>query len=299
MSSKDIYQKFYSLSRELILRNTYDDNNVIRVKKIKVKKITDFGNLIIPLANECFNNPTLGTIYFMCTCVLNNFEPFCKSCGSFLSSTKNVFCSVKCRANDKDWQNGVSNTILRKTGYSWVSKNPKIKEQVQKSKDAFFFEKYGNSKLPHGFGSDSFKKGMLNIYGVENPSQNEKSFKKQQSHKNTFKIFTFDSGNSYNIQGYEDRAIQLLLDRGYKEQDFLLSNRPSIKYFWSSLDGYGDDKWHTYHPDIILINENKIIEVKSGWTFDGFGKRLNWLSKNLAKQNSSISQGWKHEFMII
>lgn len=299
MSSKDIYSKFYSLSRNLILDNTYEDKGITRVKKIKVKKITDFGNLIIPIAQKCFENPELGTIYFMCTCVLNNFEPFCKACENFLPCSKYIFCSSKCRANDKGWQQTVSNTTMQKTGYSWVSKNPKIKEQVDISKKAFFLKNYGDEKFPHGFGTNSFKKGMMKKYGVENPSQDKLSFEKQQMHKNALKVFTFPSGNLYNVQGYEIQALQFLLDQGYKEEDLLLVNRPTIKYFWSSFDSYGDDKWHSYHPDIVIPGENKIIEVKSQWTYDGCGKKPMVLSKNLAKQIGSENLGWNFEFMII
>ena len=78
--------------------------------------------------------------------------------------------------------------------------------------------------------------------------------------------------------------------------DIQLKNRPSIKYFWSSVDGIGDDKWHYYHPDIVIPKENRIIEVKSTWTYNG---KPEFESKNKAKEKACSEAGWKFEFWIL
>lgn len=138
---------------------------------------------------------------------------------------------------------------------------------------------------------------LLQKYGVEYLGHIPNILDNQKRYKN--KPFTFPSGNIYNLVGYEPIAVQKLLDMGYTESDLLLKNRPSIQYFWSANDGFGDNKWHRYHPDIIVISENKIIEVKSIWTYSGNNSRPDWLSKNLAKQQASINAGYKFEFWIL
>jgi hypothetical protein len=50
---------------------------------------------------------------------------------------------------------------------------------------------------------------------------------------------------------------------------------------------------HTYYPDLYIISENKIIEVKSEYTF-----KINE-KKNLAKEKVCLQQGFKFEFYIL
>lgn len=84
-------------------------------------------------------------------------------------------------------------------------------------------------------------------------------------HRYSNKIYTFPSGNIVKLMGYEPKAINVLLFIGYKEEDLLLKNRPSIKCFWP-IEGGGDNTFRYYHPDIIIPSENRIIEVKSDYT---------------------------------
>lgn len=136
------------------------------------------------------------------------------------------------------------------------------------------------------------------LYGVNHYLQVPELFEIYMNNKNSnrMKLFTFPSGNSYYVQGNEPKAIKILLDMGYTEHDLLLKNRPAIKYFWASTDGYGDDKWHYYHPDIVIPKENRIIEVKSNRTFNGYP---DWYSNNLAKQSGCVNAGYIFEFWIL
>jgi hypothetical protein len=206
-------------------------------------------------------------------------------------------------------------TTLVETGYEHCNQNPitqekrkatcrekygvehpnKLPEQLQKSIDTKI-EKYG--KTSSEMMLDGMRTKYQKLYGVNSfmqvPDLFDEHIRNAQSSR--MKLYTFPSGNSYYVQGYEPKAIDLLLEQGYKEEDLLLKNRPAIKYFWSSEDGYGDDKWHYYHPDIIIPKENRIIEVKSQWTYDG---HPHWYSKNLAKQSGAIKSGYTLDFLIL
>ena len=150
---------------------------------------------------------------------------------------------------------------------------------------------------------DQIKQNCLAKYGVEHPQQvlairekTSNTFIERYgvlAHSNSNKVYTFPSGNQYVIQGHEDRAIAKLLAEGYSEQDLQLSTRKSIRYFWSSNDGFGDDRWHLYHPDIVIPKETRIIEVKSSYTYDGKGKNPKTLSQNLAKEKACVAAGYK------
>lgn len=134
-------------------------------------------------------------------------------------------------------------------------------------------------------------------YGVPNVSQISAVHEKKIN--NISKVFIFPSGSSYVVQGFEPKAISILLERGYTEEDMILKNRPSIKYFWGDDDGYGDGKWHVYHPDILVPKDNLVVEVKSTYTYNGNGRRLDWLSKNLAKRTGCEALGYNFEFIIL
>jgi hypothetical protein len=155
-------------------------------------------------------------------------------------------------------------------------------------------ELYGASNVfASDFGKQRIKESCMVKYGVENYQSTPESI--DNRYQRTSKIYTFASGNAYTVQGYEPRAIDILAKLGYAESDLLLRNRPTIKYHWSSQDGIGDDKWHVYHPDIVIPFNNKIIEVKSDWTFSG---KPELLSKNMAKLAGCIIAGYTCEFWI-
>ena len=53
-----------------------------------------------------------------------------------------------------------------------------------------------------------------------------------------------------------------------------------------------NNKNHYHFPDIYISRENKIIEVKSTWTY-----QLH-LEKNIQKQKYAKEQNYKYEFWI-
>jgi hypothetical protein len=151
-------------------------------------------------------------------------------------------------------------------------------------------KKYGTAKTcSKECGKIFYKKNCLRKYGVEYPMQLSSVYEK--SYRKCNKKYTFPSGNTYTVQGYENIAIDMLLSEGYTEDDIQISNRPTIKYFWSINDG-GDDKWHYYHPDIIIPKENRIIEVKSEYTV----KRDRKLK---AKELGAIKSGFSFTVLVI
>ena len=94
------------------------------------------------------------------------------------------------------------------------------------------------------------------------------------------------SGNIVNYQGYENYALDELL-LNYTE-DQINNERfkiPIIKYILNN-------KQYNYYPDIYIKSENKIIEVKSEWTYKCD------LIKNILKALSTRKTGYNFEFWI-
>jgi hypothetical protein len=111
-------------------------------------------------------------------------------------------------------------------------------------------------------------------------------FEKQQN--SAFSTKTFIVGKKeFKIQGYENKAISVLLAEGYTADDIETGkcNIPSFIYTYKG-------KEHRYYPDIFIVKEKRIIEVKSQYTF-----KID-LERNLAKKKCVEELGYRFDFLI-
>jgi endogenous inhibitor of DNA gyrase (YacG/DUF329 family) len=104
--------------------------------------------------------------------------------------------------------------------------------------------------------------------------------------ESNYKSYTIvvDSEN-IKVQGYERYVIPLLINK-YGRDDILIGheNNP-IEYYYNG-------KNRLYYPDVYIKSENKIIEVKSTFSFK-YDK-----DKNLAKRDGCILKSFNFEFHI-
>lgn len=194
------------------------------------------------------------------------------------------------RYGDENYRNPekAKQTNLDRYGYEYGTQSPII---IQKTKQTNI-DRYGveyafllPENRPKDTNRQKAEETMLLRHGVRYSAQSEDIHTKMQSHRRTNKIFTFPSGVQYNVQGFEPKALFILLSQGYTEEDIQLINRKAIIYEYDGAN-------HYYHPDIVLPKENRIIEVKSRYWYE------KELPKNLAKQSGSILAGYSFEFMI-
>ena len=126
-------------------------------------------------------------------------------------------------------------------------------------------------------------------YGVENPLQRTEIFEKAQKRRYIFHDYTLPSGKMIRVQGYEGYAISKLLEEGYEEKDIYISQK-DMPIIWYE-DNIGIK--HRYFPDIYIKSINKIIEVKSFYTFN-FNKKLIDL-----KHQATLLLGIDHEVWVV
>lgn len=126
------------------------------------------------------------------------------------------------------------------------------------------------------------KFGKKSIAQTDNFFDNNKSFKKKE--------YIMPSGKSVNIQGYEDKALDVLL-KEHKEENLIIGAK-NIREKIGEI--YYEDKGiqHRYFPDIYIISENKIVEVKSTWTY------AKYKNINILKKNACLSRSINFEFII-
>jgi hypothetical protein len=98
-------------------------------------------------------------------------------------------------------------------------------------------------------------------YGVPYSCQAESVMEKIQRNSKKYKEYTMPSGAIRKVQGYEPYALNELI-LTYTEDQIKTDRRdvPRIPY---EVDG----KKRYYFPDIFIPHENKLIEVKSTWTY--------------------------------
>ena len=126
----------------------------------------------------------------------------------------------------------------------------------------------------------------LEKFGVAHPMQSPKFYYTQLKAGYTRKPFTFPSGRTIQVQGYEPQVIQELLDSGVPESNILTGiDCPSFFY---NFEG----KLHRYYPDILIKSQNLIIEVKSVYTYQ------KTLVMNQAKAMAVVEAGYNFEFRI-
>lgn len=161
-----------------------------------------------------------------------------------------------------DIKNKAQQTYKEKTGYDNPSQNPKVKQQ-------------------------KIETTIIN-FNVQHHMQNSIEFKKHQKSSFKLKNYTFPSGKIVKIQGYENFALDILLETCNEYQ--ILINVKDMPEIWYYTD---DNKSHRYYCDIFIPSENKLIEVKSKYTFELYEKT------NLLKQQASKDLGYDHEIWII
>lgn len=198
----------------------------------------------------------------------------------------------------------IKQTNLERYGVEYPGQNPEIKEKIKatnlerygvictaqhpetKAKmKATNLERYGfecamqNSEI-----RDKIKSTNLERYGFEYSCQNAEVQEKIFKHR--MKKYRLLSGKEINIQGYENYALDLLLEN-YKEEQILTqkTDMPVIRYYLGK-------KTKRYFPDIYIPHENKIIEVKSIWTY------RRELVKNNIKALSTRSLGFEYEIWV-
>lgn len=248
------------------------------------------------------NKSKYGSDYYMGTDSFKNKvkETFEKKYGGHPAKLE----SVQQKKRKTNWEKyGVDNALL----------NPEVKEKSRKTT----LERYGgNSSMcsdsvkekaketnrrKRGVDwyvqSDDFKakfrETMLSKYGVEQVMHYADHFEKAKETSRRRKIFIFPSGRIEKIQGYEGFAIKNLLNSGYSEDDIVINSREIEKYTGRIFyyDSY-DDKTKRYYPDIYIISENRIVEVKCDYTYNS------GYSRNILKKKACIDKGIAFEFWV-
>ena len=203
-------------------------------------------------------------------------------------------------------------TFIEKYGVEWGSQVVSQKEKSRQSKKA----RYGNEKYNNSARASATRMAMppeqkekindnrratnLEKYGVSCVLALPSALKKSAISNSIGRDYVLPSGKVVGIRGHEDTALDKLLET-YDESEILFHDTRILSYELPVFS-YVDTRRHhmKYYPDIYIPKENKIIEIKSRWWWDGNGdeKYKSRLENNLRKRNAVISQGYTYEVWL-
>lgn len=155
--------------------------------------------------------------------------------------------------------------------------------------------------------NDKRRKTMKEKYGVENNFLRPGVRQAVALKNRTQKEYILPSGTIAKVLGYEPRALDTLLEI-YNEDMIQIGqfniNKPTDigTVYTLPVFKYVDFKGRhrKYYPDIYIPSKNLIIEVKSQWWYNGYGryKYKSRLENNMSKRQACLDAGYNFEFWI-
>jgi hypothetical protein len=159
---------------------------------------------------------------------------------------------------------GIRNRIAQTMIDTYGAVNPLHCESIKQKKDQTCEERYGHKDIMRN--TEMFEKAAKNGYKR--------------------KEYILPSGAAIMYQGYENIAWKVLLSTIEETE---ITNDPKLMplfiYEWGG-------KTHRYYPDLYVISQHRIIEVKSTYTY------RKELDKNRAKRDQVLADGYAFEFWI-
>ncbi len=104
-------------------------------------------------------------------------------------------------------------------------------------------------------------------------------------------------GRTHSLQGFEVNAFNLMVSYGALPENILSSvshGKPTIRYRFKG-------RVRTYIPDFYHVSKDRIIEVKSTWTFGVLKKPRQGgpFAQNVAKAKAAIEAGYKFKLLLL
>lgn len=228
------------------------------------------------------------------------------------SANKKAAAALKTKDQIKQSRQKASQTFKQKYGVEWAAQSGMQKNKSKQTK----LERYGNehysgweksaaknrSKTAEEQEAINQTRRQTNLekFGVECSWLKPESIANSRKSNALGKDYILPSGKVVGIRGHEDKALDRLFALGYKEDEILIHDNHEV--YKLPVFKYVDTRRHhmNYYPDIYIPKENKIIEVKSPWWWDGNGneKYKSRLENNLRKRAAVLKESYTYEVWI-
>ena len=178
----------------------------------------------------------------------------------------------------------IAETNMRIYGFPCVLQNEQVKEKIAQTN----MTNFGCVNPSQNEDVKQKKKDTcMKNYDVEHPMQVASIAEKASRNAYKVKPYQMSDGSIRMLQGFEHMAMDILTQTYTPDQ--IVSSRMEVPEIW--YDGE-DGKRHRYYVDVFLPEENRMIEVKSTYTFE--------LEKDtiFRKKNACVSAGYTCELWV-
>jgi hypothetical protein len=155
-----------------------------------------------------------------------------------------------------------------------------MEETKQKNKLVFTENKYDII--------EKRKKTCLKKYGVNHHTHNAEIMEKNSKNSYKLKEYVLPCGKIIKIQGYENYALDELLQNGILEEDIITGCKNVPEIWYEDENG----KKHRHYVDIFIPSQNKCVEIKSTWTAE---KKKDCI---FLKQKAGKALGYNYEIWV-
>jgi len=261
-------------------------------------------------------------IDFTCSCGNNYTKTFhqIEKSGGYCNECTKIKAYEKCHATNLE-KYGVkwslqSKEVRDKGKETWEKTlgvtHPLKSKKIQEKKKETCLEKYGvehqfslqeiqekcKNTMIHKYNTtnvmilpeikNKHKETCILKYGVENAMQNSNISQKQLKKSYNLKSYTFPCGNIIDVQGYEPKLLDILVNDGYTYSDIIVDRSLVPEIWYINIK----NKKCRYYCDIFIPKTNTIYEVKSTWTYKIDSENI------LLKKQACLDAGYKFELYI-
>ena len=186
---------------------------------------------------------------------------FSKEIREKIKSTTNTRYGVDHSIQSQEVQDKIKATNMKNIGVERPLQLKAIREKGNETMLRTTGFAYGTQSQA---AKDKAKATNLAVRGVPHQSQCPEVHQKMLASSFSVKEYTFPSGETIRYQGYELSAVKLLVTSSIAIND-IVEGYEKLKEIeiWYEFGGTE----HRYFPDIFVPSQNKIIEVKSTYTY--------------------------------
>ena len=173
-------------------------------------------------------------------------------------------------------------TCIKRFGVTNASKSKEILQKINET----YLQKYGDHPKRTKEVHEKWVATCLEKYGGH-PNQNPEVQAKAEHTSFQHRDYTMPSGKTVKVQGYEDKALDELLEH-FVEEEISVGRGSVPRIHYQCAEG----KKRVYFPDFYIEPTNTILEIKSEWTIQLQTCRLQ------EKANAVIAKGYRYEVWV-
>jgi len=236
--------------------------------------------------NENCNNKYSKTF----RCIKESSGAFCEKCSTenmvvkFQTTYESNTGYIHPTKNPKVLEK-IKQTNIKRRRVEWSLQDPNVKDKGKQTN----LKKYGTEyAVQNKEVQENTKKTCLSKYGVEHPAQNKEVMEKCSKNAYKRKEYKFPSGKIEMIQGFENYALDEILQNTELNESNVIVGSSNVPEIWYEDS---DGKKHRHYVDIFIPSQNKMIEVKSTWTAEKKKDNI-FLKQEAGKKNGYLYEIW-------